>query len=99
MPHLSDGPSIPLHETRRRGFSASTLANYRFGSYRIVNQQAGTVDTLDGKRLPGVPMGFVRLALRAGPVVGVALDLDHTMASSIFADEKNTIFVTGWASE
>ncbi len=82
-----------------RLFGAYTYSNYRFGDYKIVNQQAGTVDTLDGKQLPGVPKAFVRLGARLGPVRGVALDLDHTMASSIFADDKNTIFVNGWGDE
>jgi iron complex outermembrane receptor protein len=77
-----------------RLFGAYTYANYRYDTYRIVR---GTeVDTLDGKRVPGVPKAFLRLGLRAGPWRGLALDADHTMASSIFADDANTLYVNGW---
>lgn len=76
-------------------FGSYTYANYRYETYRIVS---GTeVDTLDGKRVPGVPKAFVRLGLRAGPWGGLALDADHTMASSIFANDANTLWVNGWS--
>lgn len=80
-----------------RLFGNWTYANYRYDRYRIVS--GATVDTLDGKRLPGVPKAFVRLGLRAGPVRGFALDLDHTMSSSVFADDQNTIYVSGWGAK
>ncbi len=76
-------------------FGNYTYSNFRFGRYRVVNQQAGTVDTLDGNRLPSVPKGFARLGLRAGPVRGVSLDVDHTLATSMFADDLNTLYVAG----
>ncbi len=75
-------------------FGNWTYANYRYDVYRSVN--GATVDTLDGKRLPGVPKAFIRLGLRAGPVRGVSLDIDHTMSSSVFADDKNTVYINGW---
>ena len=81
-------------------FGNYTYSNFRFATYRI-NRSASNaivVDTLDGKRLPGVPKAFVRLGLRAGPVRGVSLDLDHTMASSMFADDRNTLYVAGFGS-
>ena len=34
--------------------------------------------------------------MRAGPVQGVSFYIDHTMSSSVFADDKNTIYVNGW---
>jgi iron complex outermembrane receptor protein len=77
-----------------RLFANYTWANYRYDRYRIVSGTA--VDTLDGKRVPGVPKAFIRFGLRAGPVHGLALDADHTMASSIFADDRNTIYLNGW---
>ncbi|MBK7783765.1 MAG: TonB-dependent receptor [Gemmatimonadetes bacterium] len=80
-----------------RVFGNWTYANYRYDTYRIVT--GATVDTLDGKRLPGVPKAFIRLGLRAGPIRGFALDLDHTMSSSLFADDKNTIYVSGWGAK
>lgn len=75
-------------------FGNWTYANDRYDVYRSVN--GATIDTLDGNRLPGVPKAFIRFGLRAGPVRGVALDVDHTMASSIFADDRNTTIVNGW---
>lgn len=80
-----------------RLFGNWTYANYRYDKYRIVSGAA--VDTLDGKRLPGVPKAFIRLGLRAGPVRGFALDLDHTMSSAVFADDGNTIYVSGWGAK
>lgn len=81
-------------------FGNYTYSNFRFGSYRIARSanNAIVVDTLDGKQLPGVPKAFIRLGLRAGPVRGFSLDLDHTMASSMFADDRNTIYVAGLGS-
>ena len=80
-----------------RLFGNWTYANYRYDRYRIVS--GATVDTLDGKRLPGVPRAFIRLGLRAGPVRGFALDVDHTMSSAVFADDQNTIYVSGWGAK
>lgn len=77
-------------------FGNWTYANYRYDVFRSVN--GAVVDTLDGNRLPGVPKAFIRFGLRGGPVRGVTLDLDHTMSSSVFADDKNTIYVNGWGS-
>ena len=79
-------------------FGNWTYANYRFDRYRV-QRLAGTttvIDTLDGKQLAGVPKAFIRLGLRAGPVRGFSLDLDHTMSSSVFADDANTVYVNGW---
>lgn len=80
-----------------RVFGNWTYANYRYGRYRIVS--GTTVDTLDGKRVPGVPKAFIRLGLRAGPVRGFSLDVDHTLSSSVFADDRNTIYVSGWGAK
>jgi iron complex outermembrane receptor protein len=77
-----------------RVFGSYTYANYRYDTYRIIN--GTTVSNYDGKRLPGVPKAFVRLGLRAGPVHGLALDLDHTIASSTFANDANTVYLNGW---
>jgi iron complex outermembrane receptor protein len=81
-------------------FGNYTWSNFRFGNYRIARSanNAIVVDTLDGKRLPGVPKAFIRLGLRAGPVRGVSLDVDHTMATSMFADDRNTLYVAGLGS-
>jgi iron complex outermembrane receptor protein len=79
-------------------FGNWTYANYRFDRYRVQRLVGTTtvVDTLDGKRLAGVPRAFIRLGLRAGPVRGVSLDVDHTISSAVFADDANTVYVNGW---
>lgn len=81
-----------------RIFGNYTYANYRFDKYRVqrVVNNAAVVDTLDGNRLAGVPRAFIRIGLRAGPVRGFNLDVDHTMSSSVFADDANTVYVSGW---
>ncbi len=85
---------------RLRLFGNWTYADYRFDEYRVqrVVNNVAVIDTLDGKQLAGVPKAFIRLGLRAGPVRGVTLDLDHTMSSSVFADDANTIYVNGWGA-
>jgi iron complex outermembrane recepter protein len=81
-----------------RVFGNWTYANYRFDRYRVQRLVNGSpvVDTLDGKRLAGVPRAFIRLGVRAGPVRGFSLDVDHTMSSSVFADDANSVYVAGW---
>ncbi len=79
-----------------RIFGTYTYAHYRFGEYRRVN--GATVDTLDGKLLPGVPKAFIRLGLRARLLARGTLDVDHTMSSSLFADDRNTVYVNGWGT-
>jgi iron complex outermembrane receptor protein len=72
---------------------AYAFANYRFSEYRIPN--GATIDTLDGKRLAGVPKHFFRatVTLSRGPVVA---ELDQTTAGDVFADDRNTLKVDGW---
>ncbi|MDH4347256.1 MAG: TonB-dependent receptor, partial [Gemmatimonadota bacterium] len=79
-----------------RLFGNYTYSHFRFEKYRITN--GAVVDTLDGNVVPGVPEGFIRLGLRAGPVKGFALDLDHTMATSMYADDRNTQWVDGFGA-
>lgn len=94
---LELGLSARVHD-QLRVFGNYTYANYRFDKYRVqrlVNNVA-VIDTLDGKRLAGVPKAFIRVGLRAGPARGFYFDLDHTMSSSVFADDANTVYVAGW---
>ena len=84
----------PINQLRL--FANYTYSNYRFGTYRLV--AGATTTVLDGKRVPGVPKGFVRLGLRAGPVASFWLDVDHTMATSMYADDQNTLYVDGLGS-
>jgi iron complex outermembrane recepter protein len=95
----NDGIELGLTATPLKGlriFGSYTFAHYTFADYKVVN---GTeVDTLDGNRLPGVPRHFARLGLRAEPGFGLALDVDHTLSSFIFADDANTVRVDGWGA-
>lgn len=83
-----------------RVFGNYTWSDFRFDEYRIERSvnNAIVVDTLDGNRLPGVPKAFIRLGVRAGPFRGFSADLDHTMASSMYADDRNTLAVDGFGS-
>jgi iron complex outermembrane receptor protein len=99
----NDGVELGLSGEPVRGlrlFGNYTYSNFRFDQYRIARSanNAIVVDTLDGNRLPGVPQGFVRFGVRAGPVHGLALDVDHTMATSMYADDRNTLAVDGLGS-
>lgn len=74
---------------------AYTLADYEFTEYRIPN---GTViDTLDGKRLAGVPKHFFRATatLTLGRLV---LEADQTTAGEMYGDDRNTLRVEGWGA-
>ena len=71
-----------------------TLTNAVFTEYRVVNP--GATDTLDGKRLAGIPRNVVRYGV-SGRVGGALwIDIDQAFASSMYADDRNTIRVDGW---
>ncbi len=95
----NDGAEIGLQVSPVPGFTLSgayTYARYRFADYSIVT---GTeVETLDGNRLPGVPEHFWRLGLRTGLPRGFYLDADHTISTSVAADDANTIVVDAWGA-
>jgi len=74
---------------------AYTLADHRFTEYRIPN--GAVVDTLDGKRLPGVPRSFVRLSGTAA-LGRMTLELEHSLAGYLYADDANAIRVRGWGA-
>jgi iron complex outermembrane recepter protein len=81
----------PLHGLTLNG--AYTYAHYRFTDYVLAD---GTV--LTGNRLPGVPENFWRLGFRASLPGSFYLDADHTISSSIVADDANTIWVDAWGA-
>jgi iron complex outermembrane recepter protein len=64
---------------------AYTYAHYRFAS-----------GPSDGSRLPGVPDHFWRLGLRTSLPQGLFLDADHTISTSVAADDANGIIADGW---
>ena len=71
-----------------------TYAHYRFDRYRAQNRAA--VDTLDGKWLPGVPAHFLRTGLRTRLGHHTTLDLDHTISTKLYADDRNSLRIPGW---
>ncbi len=64
---------------------AYTRARYRFVG-----------GDFDGNRLPGVPDHFWRFGLRTSLAQGFFLDADQTIASSVPADDANTIIIDSW---
>jgi iron complex outermembrane receptor protein len=97
----NDGLELGLSVRPVRGlrlFGTYTYANYIFADYKVVSP-AG-VDTLDGKRLPGVPKHFARFGMRGDLGRGFAVDVDHTLSSSLYADDDNTLanFIEGWGA-
>lgn len=75
--------------------AAYTWTRAVFADYQIV--RAGqTLTFTDERRLPGVPPRMLRVGLRAGPVRGLSLDVDHTSVSDLYADDFNEQRVRGW---
>ena len=75
--------------------AAWTFSSYTFTDYRV--QNGATVDTLDGRTQAGVPDHFVRLGMRAH-WQGASIDVDHTLSSAMWADDRNTQRIEGWGS-
>jgi iron complex outermembrane recepter protein len=84
----NDGAEVGLSLTPFRGLrlnGAYTYSHYRFAEYQLAD---GT--SLNGNRLPGVPEHFWRFGLRTTLPAGLYLDADHTISTSIPADDANT---------
>lgn len=92
----NDGAELGVNVSPAAGLTlrgSYTYARYRFTDYRLAD---GTV--LDGNRLPGVPEHFWRFGLRSSLPADFFLDADHTLSSSVVADDANTIYVDAWAA-
>ncbi|HET6795755.1 MAG TPA: TonB-dependent receptor [Gemmatimonadales bacterium] len=92
----NDGAEIGVSVTPIPGLrlnGAYTYAHYRFAEYVLAD---GTV--LNGNRLPGVPEHFWRLGLRTQLPAAFYLDVDHTISTSVVADDANTIWVDAWGA-
>ena len=81
----------PFQALTLRG--AYTYAHYRFAEYVV-----GDTLSLEGNRLPGVPEHFWRLGLRAALPASFYLDADHTISTSVLADDLNTIWIPAWGA-
>ncbi len=74
---------------------AWTEARYRFVSYIFPN--GAVTDTLNGKKLSGVPDRFIRFGVRTH-WERWTLDADETWSSAMYADDQNTQLVPGWGN-
>ena len=86
----NDGAEVGLSVTPTTGLTLSgayTYARYRFASGQF-----------DGNRLPGVPEHYWRFGLRTALSRGFFLDADHTISTSLVADDANTIYVDAWGA-
>jgi len=81
---------------RLRVTAAYTYARHRFARYEVSDDPGAA--PLDGNQVPGVPAHFLRLALLAEPWTGATLDMEHALASALYADDANAIRVSGWGS-
>ncbi len=73
---------------------AWTESRYRFTRY-LAPRTATVTDTLDGKRVAGVPDRFVRGTLRARRGAW-SLDVEHTWSGALYGDDRNTVLVESW---
>jgi iron complex outermembrane receptor protein len=95
----NDGVELGLSVAPTRGlrlFGSYTYGNYVFRDYTVVT--GATSVSYAGKRLAGTPHSFARFGLRSQPVQGLTVDIDHTLSSSLFADDANTQVVNGWGN-
>jgi iron complex outermembrane recepter protein len=94
----NDGAELGLSVTPLAGLTlrgAYTYAHYRFADYTDASG-----NSLRGNKLPGVPDDFWRFGLRTALPRGFFLDADHTMSSSVPADDANTgsLFADSWGA-
>lgn len=92
----NDGAELGLNVSPTAGLTlrgSYTYARYRFTEYQLAD---GTV--LDGNRLPGVPEHFWRFGLRTSLPADFYVDADHTISSSLLADDANTLWVDSWGA-
>lgn len=92
----NDGAELGLTVSPTSGLTlrgSYTYARYRFTDYQLAD---GTV--LDGNRLPGMPEHFWRFGLRTALPADFFVDADHTISSSIVADDANTTYVDAWGA-
>ena len=84
----NDGAEVGLTVSPVKALTLS--AAYTYARYRFSG------DSLDGNRLPGVPEHFWRLGVRTVLPAGFYADADHTISTSVAADDANTIIVPAW---
>lgn len=73
--------------------AVTALANYTYTDARYTDE-AGA---LAGNRVAGIPRHLARIGVR-GVVAGFALDVDHAITTSQYADDANGIEIAGWGA-
>jgi iron complex outermembrane receptor protein len=86
----NDGAEVGLTVSPTSGLTLSGA--YTYSRYRFASGQ------FDGNRLPGVPEHYWRFGLRTLLPRGFFLDADHSISTSLVADDANTIFVDSWGA-
>jgi iron complex outermembrane receptor protein len=94
----NDGAEVGVSVTPVVGLTVRgsyTYAHYRFADY--VDQNG---NSLAGNRLPGVPDHFWRFGVRSSLPRDYYIDIDHTISSSVPADDANTpaLFADSWGA-
>jgi iron complex outermembrane recepter protein len=94
----NDGAEVGVSVTPVTGLTlrgAYTYAHYRFAEYVDASG-----NSLAGNRLPGVPDHFWRFGLRGSLPGAFFVDADHTISSSVAADDANTpaLFADAWGA-
>jgi iron complex outermembrane receptor protein len=84
----NDGAEVGLSVTPVAGLRLSGA--YTYAHYRFVEYVDASGNDLAGNRLPGVPDHVWRLGVRSSLPYGFYADADHTLTSSVAADDLNT---------
>jgi len=92
----NDGAELGLTVSPTSGLTLR--GSYTYGRYRFTDYQLADGTVLDGNRLPGVPEHFWRFGLRTALPADFFVDADHTISSSIAADDANTTYVDAWGA-
>jgi iron complex outermembrane receptor protein len=84
----NDGAEVGLTVTPVSGLQLSGA--YTYSHYRFVDYVDASGASLAGNRLPGVPDHYWRFGVRGSLPRGFYADADHTLSSSMAADDLNT---------
>jgi iron complex outermembrane receptor protein len=76
--------------------ATGTLTDAIFADYRVVNP--ASIDTLDGRRIAGLPRGVARIGLQGSLGHHLSIDIDQAFSAAMFGDDDNTIRIDGWGS-
>ncbi|HEU4829486.1 MAG TPA: TonB-dependent receptor [Gemmatimonadales bacterium] len=69
---------------------------YTFADYRFTDYESDGI-SLDGRRLPGVPLHHARARVEIVPG-NWSGSIEHAMSSRVWADDANTLAAEGWGT-